>query len=60
MNFGKSPLLGIDDDGMELQGWLFERMVQRKRKLRDLFLARHSDVDSCDETIVVNSFDVLG
>jgi len=62
MKFRKSSHLGNDDEigSNELQGWLFERMVQRKRKLRDLFLARHSDFDSPEQVTSVNWFDALG
>ena len=62
MKFGRSFHRGNNDDvsGSELQGWLFERMVQRKRKLRDLFLSRHSDSDSVKETTSINWFDAIG
>jgi phage antirepressor YoqD-like protein len=62
MKFGRSLHPGNEDDigGNDLQEWLLERMVQRKQKLRDLFMARHSDSELFEEVTSVNWFDALG
>lgn len=62
MKFGRSFHRINNDDvsGNESEVWLFERMAQRKRKLRDLFLARHGDADSIEEASSINWFDAIG
>jgi len=47
--------------GNKFDGWIFDKMIQRKQRLRDLFLARHLEADTQDSAATsVNWFDALG
>lgn len=43
--------------GNELQGWIFDKLVTPRQKLRDLFLTRHADEAPTGEAGSVNWFE---